>query len=94
MQFVSGTEYQNASGRFRVVSLGPAMMKVTYSSGPQTGRTLIKRIADMARLATTAAPPSAPTAARGCAPPSAASPAGGDHAGIGRSGSARGVIGR
>ena len=53
MDFVSGKSYQNASGRFHVLAVGAATMKITYATGPQAGKALIKQIADMARLTTT-----------------------------------------
>jgi hypothetical protein len=52
MEFVSGTTYENASGSFLVVSVGATTLKLQYSTGPQAGRMLIKRTADLARLAT------------------------------------------
>jgi hypothetical protein len=59
MEFVAGTTYQNASGRFRILSVGAGTLKLEYSSGPQAGRVLTKRTADMSRLATTEVPGSA-----------------------------------
>ena len=53
MEFVTGKHYQNASGRFHVMAVGAATMKVAYTTGPQAGRVLIKQIVDMARLTTT-----------------------------------------
>jgi len=60
MNFVEGKVYQNASGRFRVVSMGAQMMKLEYATGPQAGKAMLKRIADMAKLPTneTDEPPS------------------------------------
>lgn len=52
MEFVPGTTYENASGCFLVVSVGAATLKLEYSTGPQAGRVLTKRTADLARLAT------------------------------------------
>ncbi len=52
MDFVQGKDYMNASGRFQVVSIGPTTMKLQYATGPQAGRVLTKRTADMTRLAT------------------------------------------
>jgi hypothetical protein len=52
MEFVPGTTYENASGTFQVVSVGATTLKLQYSTGPQAGRMLTKRTADLARLAT------------------------------------------
>ena len=52
MEFVQGSTYENASGRFRVVSISATTMKLEYSTGPQVGRVLSKRVADMTRLPT------------------------------------------
>jgi hypothetical protein len=56
MDFVPGTTYENASGSFLVVSVGATTTKLQYSTGPQAGRVLTKRTADLARLATREAP--------------------------------------
>jgi hypothetical protein len=55
MDFIAGKVYRNASGQFQVLSVGTSTMKLAYASGPPVGRVLIKRIADMARLATSEA---------------------------------------
>jgi hypothetical protein len=52
MEFVPGTTYENASGSFLVVSVSATTLKLQYSTGPQAGRMLTKRTADLARLAT------------------------------------------
>jgi hypothetical protein len=52
MEFVPGTTYENASGSFLVVSVAATTLKLQYSTGPQAGRVLTKRTADLARLAT------------------------------------------
>jgi hypothetical protein len=55
MDFQPGTVYQNASGQFRVVSVGPTMIKLVYLTGPQAGpKPLLKQLATMATLRTAA----------------------------------------
>jgi hypothetical protein len=63
MDFVAGAIYQNASGQFRVLSVAANTLQLEYATGPQAGRVLTKRTADLDRLATTqveAVTPSAP----------------------------------
>ena len=59
--------YQNASGQFLVLRVDASTLQVEYTSGPQAGKVLTKRTADMGKLATTegvAAAPSAPDEGR------------------------------
>ena len=65
IEFTAGKDYRNASGQFRVVSVGEATIKLEYSTGPQAGRVLTKRTADVARLATSEAPAAGEAAAKG-----------------------------
>jgi hypothetical protein len=60
MDFIAGTTYQNASGQFLVVRVDASTLQVEYTSGPQAGKVLTKRTADMGRLTTTEAVTSAP----------------------------------
>jgi len=69
IEFTADKHYRNASGQFRVVSVGETTIKLEYSTGPQAGRVLTKRTADVARLATSEArvtgdAPTPPAAAR------------------------------
>jgi hypothetical protein len=52
MEFLAGRTYRNVSGAFEVMSVGKETLKLKYATGPQVGRVLIKRIADMAQLKT------------------------------------------
>lgn len=66
MDFIAGTMYQNASGQFLVLRVDANTLQVEYTSGPQAGKVLTKRTADMGKLATTkgAAAPPAPEEGR------------------------------
>lgn len=55
MDFVAGMTYQNASGQFRILRVDAGTMQVEYTSGPQAGKVLTKRTADMGKLTTTEA---------------------------------------
>jgi hypothetical protein len=52
MDFVAGTTYQNASGQFRILRVDANTLQVEYTSGPQAGKVLTKRTADMGKIAT------------------------------------------
>ncbi len=67
MDFVPGRAYQNARGQLLVMGVGPTTIKLEYLTGPQAGRVLLKRIADMTHLATREllAPPPAKGPRRG-----------------------------
>ncbi|MGD9889784.1 MAG: hypothetical protein AB7R89_14480 [Dehalococcoidia bacterium] len=67
MDFIAGTTYQNASGQFLVLRVDASTLQVEYMSGPQAGKVLTKRTADMGKLTTTegvAHVPAAPDAGR------------------------------
>lgn len=52
MDFIAGTTYQNASGQFLVLRVDASTLQVEYTSGPQAGKVLTKRTADMGKLTT------------------------------------------
>jgi hypothetical protein len=62
MDFIAGTTYQNSSGQFLVLRVDASTLQVQYTSGPQAGKVLTKRTADMGKLATTKGPAAAPSA--------------------------------
>ena len=47
MDFIAGTTYQNASGQFLVLRVDASTLQVEYTSGPQAGKALTKRTAEL-----------------------------------------------